>query len=226
MPRILIRTAALCAVLAGALASAAAAQGLETFDGIAGVKEVDTDNSVEMNGVSVTARGRIGGDLELNAATADGEAQVGGDLEMNAASAEFSGRVTGDALVNAAGATLDGEFLGSTEVNAGRATLRGRYAGPVTMNGGRAEFEGAFASPVTFTGDGEGGLFRRGDRSHVVLAGEFASGGSICAHQVVVSAGASFGEPLTVRADAPPRFEDGADQDGIIYEERTEGRCD
>ena len=79
MARTLVRTAALSSTLAVLLASAAAAQRVERFDGAAGVKEVDADNSVEMNGVSVTARGRIGGDLELNSAAADGNAEVGGD---------------------------------------------------------------------------------------------------------------------------------------------------
>ena len=226
MPRTLTCTAALSSVLAVLLVSATNAQSVETFDGIAGVKKVDTDNSVEMNGVSVTARGRIGGDLELNGASADGDAEVGGDMEINAASAEFSGRVIGDSLINAGGTTLDGEFLGATEVNAGRATLRGRYAGPVTIHGGRAELAGAFAMPVSFTGEGEGGWFRRGDHSEVVLAGEFASGGAICAHEVRVTAGASFGEPLTVRADSRPSFEAGADENAIVYEPRAARRCD
>lgn len=222
----LIRTAALSALLAVSSAPAALGQGTETFDGIAGVKEVDTDRSVEMNGVSVTARGRIGGDLELNAATADGDAEVGGDLVMNAASAEFSGQVQGETLVNAAGATLDGVFEGPAELNTGRVTLRGAFAGPVEINAGRAELSAEFAAPVTFTGQGEGGLFRRGDRSEVILAGAFAQGGTICAHEVVVEAGATFGATMTVIADTPPRIEADGVEDSVVYEPRDARRCD
>lgn len=221
-----IRSAALSALLAVSASSAAIGQGIETFDGIAGVKQVDTDASVEMNGVSVTARGRVGGSLELNGASADGEAEVGGDLMMNAASAEFAGRVEGRTWVNAGGATLDGVFEGPTELNAGRATLRGDFAGPVVIHGGRAELEADFASPVRFTGDAERGLFRRGDRSEVLLAGRFGAGGEICAHEVIVTAGATFADTMTVIADTPPRIEADGVEANIIYEQRQGRRCD
>ena len=53
-----------------------------------------------------------------------------------------------------------------------------------------------------------------------MLAGEFASGGAICAHELRVTAEATFGEPPTVRADSKPVLETGADADGIGHEPR------
>ncbi|MEO1038155.1 MAG: hypothetical protein AAFX09_01320 [Pseudomonadota bacterium] len=205
-----------------ASAGAIAATPTQTFDGLAGSRTYNTDGNVEMNGMSVTAKGRIGGDLEMNGATVDGEAEVGGDLFLNGASVEFTGSVGGAAEVNGAGITLNGDFLGPIEVNAARARLRGRYIGPVELNVGRGVLAGSFSQPVQVIGESD----NRNDRSRIIVEGELASGGSICAHEVRFEDGAVLGEVLTVRADSEPVLPESIPADRVDFTDRDGADCD
>ncbi|PWE17204.1 hypothetical protein DDZ18_05790 [Marinicauda salina] len=218
-----MKTVLLAAALAASFGTAHARN--QSFDGIAGVIDTDTDGNVEMNGVSVTVRGRVGGWVDLNGASVDVEADVGGDVDLNGASVEFTGSAGGRTEVNAGGTTLDGTFSGPVEVNAGRATLRGVYEGPVEINMGSVRLEGRFAAPVEIRGEGRGGLFRRGDRSRVEVSGPLEQGGRICAHEVEFGWGASVGGELLVIADSPPEFVDGETLEGVRYEPREDERC-
>lgn len=213
-------------LLAGtALCGTAHAQQAE-FSGIVGTYNADTDGDLEMNGAAVTATGRIGGNLEMNGASVDVDAEIGGDMELNGAGIEMQGSVGGSTLVNGAGVSLDGDFAGPVEINAAGVSLAGSYHGPVELNVGGAELEGVFAGPVTLTGQGEGGWFRRGNRTEVEISGDLQAGGSICAHEVEFEFGARLGARLRIEADAAPDVPSHIDASLVQFTQREGQTCD
>ena len=221
-------TGAGAAALALSLTACVQAQSAErtSFDGLVGSQTLDTDGDVEMNGVAVTLRGRVGGDVEMNGASVDMRADVGGDVEANGGSAEVDGDIRGHTLVNAGSARLMGGYAGPVEVNAGAAELRGSFNDTLLVRAGRTDFRGDAAGPVRIDGDGERHGWRdRGDDSQVRIRGTLHAGGAICAHQVRFDASARVLAPLDVIADAAPDYAPGFDAANIRYTPR-EGACE
>ncbi|XBQ15692.1 MAG: hypothetical protein ABL308_12115 [Oceanicaulis sp.] len=197
-----------------------------TFDGIVGTHNLDTDGDVEMNGVAVTLRGRVGGNVEMNGASVDMRADVAGDVEANGGSAELNGEIGGRTEVNAGSARLMGSYAGPVEVAAGAAELRGAFANALEIDAGRINFRGEANGPIRFHGQGERHGWRdRGDDSEIRIRGALNAGGRICAHEVRFESGAVIGGPLEVVADSPPEFAVGVDQSRITFVQR-DGRCD
>ncbi|MGJ3230435.1 MAG: hypothetical protein ACFE0P_01400 [Oceanicaulis sp.] len=226
MNRLLAAGAA--AALSFSLSACVQAQSPErtSFDGLVGSRTVDTDGDVEMNGVAVTLRGRVGGDVEMNGASVDMRADVGGDVEANGASAELDGDIRGRTLVNAGSARLMGGYTGPVEVNAGAAELRGSFNRELLVRAGRVDFQGDAAAPVRFLGDGARHGWRdRGDDSKVRVRGALHAGGTICAHEVRFEPNARVLAPLTVISDDAPLFETGFDASNVRHEPR-QGDCD
>lgn len=213
-------------LLAGsAMCAPAFAQDAE-FNGLVGTYNADTDGNLEMNGTAVTARGRIGGDLEMNGASVDVEAEVGGDAVLNGAGIEVRGSIAGSTLANGAGVSFEGNFGGPVEVNAAGVSLAGTYDGPVTLNVGGAELEGTFRQPVTLMAEGDGGWFRRGNRTEVEISGDLQAGGSICAHEVEFEPGARLGARLRIEADSEPEVPAGIDSSLIEFVQRQDRSCE
>ncbi|MEQ8405213.1 MAG: hypothetical protein RKE49_08950 [Oceanicaulis sp.] len=223
-----ILTAAGAAALAVSLTACVQAQSAErtSFDGLVSSQTLDTDGDVDMNGVAVTLRGRVGGDVEMNGASVDMRADVDGDVEANGASAELDGDIRGRTLVNAGSARIMGGYDGPVEVNAGAADLRGAFNDALLVRAGRIDFRGDAAGPVRIEGDGKNHGWRdRGDDSQVRIRGALHAGGSICAHEVQFDASARVLAPLDVTADAEPGYAPGFDASNIRYTPR-QGGCE
>ena len=219
--------AAAAAIVTGCVQ--AASPQTQTFDGLVGHIEADTNGDVEMNGAAVTLSGRVGGNAVLNGGSVDVDATIAGSLEANGGSVEIDGSVAGASLVSAGWADLRGAHAGPVAVNAGSANLSGAFASGFTANIGAIDFEGDAQAPVVISGQGrQGGWFRSGDgdRSRVLIDGMLAQGGSICAHEVTFGPGARLGAPIDIRADSRPDLPSGLDAALVSFTPRDNERCD
>lgn len=217
----MIRTFALAA--AAALAAGAASAQTSSFDGIVGVFDQGADGNLEMNGVSITAAGPVGGWLEMNGATIDVDADVVEWMELNGANVEMRGSVGGWSEVNAGNADIEGAFQGPVEVNAGSVRLAGVYADTVEVAAGRTELAGVFNAELDVRGEGREGLFRRSDRSELVVSGTINAPARLCGH-VVSFRGATLNAEISVRADREPDLSE-VDAARVSFTPRDGGEC-
>lgn len=212
-------------VLVAAAAGAPALAQDSEFNGLAGTYDSDTEGNREMNGTAVTSRGRVGGDLEMNGASVDVEGEIGGDADLNGASIEVDARIHGRTIANGAGIDLEGWYGGPVDVNAAGVEFAGVFEGPIRARVGGATLSGTFQEAVDISGEGRGGLFRRGDRSEIVISGDLQAGGTICAHEVVFRSRAALGAPLTVRADNEPELNELIDASLVTFTPREDRDC-
>lgn len=234
-------TAAALSVLAAAIVSAQDRS--VDMSGIAVEYSGTVEGNGEFSGASVDVSGSFGGDLEVSGGAVDLDATVGGDLEASGGAVDIQGRFEGFAEISGGAVDIDAEFAsnasisagaidisrassfgGNLELAAGAAELGGVYAGRITAEIGDLDFSGRAMQAVTFNGDRRSGIFRRRDRSEIHISGSLEAGGEICAHEVEFHEGASVGGPLSVRADAEPRYPAGFDTSNVRFELR-DGNC-
>jgi hypothetical protein len=167
--------------------------------GMFATKRLDHSGSASLEGMMVSADGRVGRNLTLAGANVRSSADVGGDLEMAGANLRFTGSVGGRSEIAGASIRLNADFTGPVEIAGANIRLDGTVENTLNVDMARLEIVGEVLGPVDIRGHDD----RRGGR--VIIRGRLAEGGFICAGRVDIRDSARLEGEFRIISDDEPR---------------------